>query len=405
MPAQMDAAHPAGFLEMRVGPFHQLAPLPQQPFPACASDPPVGWHTPRPARLPERRPVPSAAVRLRRRSCADERRSQTRPVVSLAVIPSCQRRPPRSPARQNASTCSAAVTSVSDQGRRVARTRVLHRHAHDGDSFQVRRACPRAVCAHDACGRTLILAIFASGSCGWVQSSFEPFLCAGPVEPGQLGARRRREAGRLGQPGQKCVVALARVPPHSCSAFHSALSLPASWHQCRPCAPPPAWRRPVAATPRVNTAWWVSRSIRRRVRDSVEWSGGASWRATSMKRANGSASRRRAMRSNVPSPDPQSSREDRSRKKPARRHTRPADPVRCRTTRPVPPRTHRTPPRRAPDSAARKTGDLSALRLIPLLGTHIVACRVRPPLVPIAIRDSVVLRDRSCRCRTFTTGC
>ena len=39
-------------------------------------------------------------------------------------------------------------------------------------------------------------------------------LLAGPVEPGQLGARRRREAGRLGQPGQKCVVALARIPPH-----------------------------------------------------------------------------------------------------------------------------------------------------------------------------------------------
>ena len=40
-------------------------------------------------------------------------------------------------------------------------------------------------------------------------------LLAGPVEPGQLGARRRREAGRLGQPGQKRVVALARIPPHN----------------------------------------------------------------------------------------------------------------------------------------------------------------------------------------------
>ena len=39
-------------------------------------------------------------------------------------------------------------------------------------------------------------------------------LLAGPVEPGQLGARRRREAERLGQPGQKCVVALTRIPPH-----------------------------------------------------------------------------------------------------------------------------------------------------------------------------------------------
>ena len=40
-------------------------------------------------------------------------------------------------------------------------------------------------------------------------------LRAGPVEPGQLGARRGREAGRLGQPGQKRVVALARIPPHN----------------------------------------------------------------------------------------------------------------------------------------------------------------------------------------------
>ena len=41
MPAQMDAAHPAGLVEMRVGPFQPFAPLPQQPFPARAADPPT----------------------------------------------------------------------------------------------------------------------------------------------------------------------------------------------------------------------------------------------------------------------------------------------------------------------------------------------------------------------------
>ena len=44
-----------------------------------------------------------------------------------------------------------------------------------------------------------------------------PLLLACPVEAGQLGARRRRDAGGLGQSGQPRVVPLARVPAHDAS--------------------------------------------------------------------------------------------------------------------------------------------------------------------------------------------
>ena len=41
-----------------------------------------------------------------------------------------------------------------------------------------------------------------------------PLLLARPVEAGQLGAGRRRQAGGLGQPRQQRVVAFARIPAH-----------------------------------------------------------------------------------------------------------------------------------------------------------------------------------------------
>ncbi len=41
-----------------------------------------------------------------------------------------------------------------------------------------------------------------------------PFLLPFPVAPGQLGARRRGDAGRRGEPGQPRLVRLVRVPAH-----------------------------------------------------------------------------------------------------------------------------------------------------------------------------------------------
>ena len=135
MPAQMDAAHPAGLVEMRVGPFQQLAPLPQQPFPARAADPPpVGIH-----RVPRRRlalPVPPAAVRLRDVAAdADGRKPDHRLVAVISLVGHDLHDPRRADRLDLLGSRDERV----DQGRRVARTRVLHRHAHDGACFQVDR--------------------------------------------------------------------------------------------------------------------------------------------------------------------------------------------------------------------------------------------------------------------------
>ena len=56
--------------------------------------------------------------------------------------------------------------------------------------------------------------IVASGSCGCVHSSLDPFFGRFRSEAGQLGARRCRQAGGLGQPAQERLVAIARVPTH-----------------------------------------------------------------------------------------------------------------------------------------------------------------------------------------------
>ena len=241
MPAQMDAAHPAGLVEMRVGPFQQLAPLPQQPFPACAANPPpVGIYC-----VPRRRlalPVAPAAIRLRDVAAHADGRKPDHRLVAVISLVSDNLRDAR---RADRLDLLGGRDERVDQGRRVARTRVLHRHAHDGACVQVDRMLGgvrqmRAAVLHLRDLRVRMVRV------GPVR--VRALLLAGPVEPGQLGARRGREAGRLGQPGQKCVVALARIPPHN--APHRRIGFQRRGIDANRAPPPPAWRRPVAATPR-----------------------------------------------------------------------------------------------------------------------------------------------------------
>ena len=118
MPAQMHAAHPAGLVEMRVGPFHQLAPLPQQPFPARAANPPaVGIH-----RVPRRRlavPVPPAAVRLRDVAAdADGRKPDHRLVAVISLVGHHL----RDPRRADRLDLLGGRDERVDQGRRCQRS-------------------------------------------------------------------------------------------------------------------------------------------------------------------------------------------------------------------------------------------------------------------------------------------
>ena len=172
-------------------------------------------------------------------------------------------------------------------------------------------------------------------------------LFAGPVEPGQLGARRRREAGRLGQPGQKCVGSSRPCPAARCSAS------------------PRFQRRGIDASRAPHHQRGVGQSLQhpgsslpdgsgqsRRVLSTAS-SGPAGPRPGGRSPESVLEAQRCATRSLVPSPALQSSRAT------AAGNTGPAPdsadrPRPRRTTRTVPPRTHRTPPRRAPDSVAVK---------------------------------------------------
>ena len=186
MAAQMDAAHPAGLVEMRVGPFQELAPLPQQPFPArAANPPPVGIH-----RVPRRRlarPVAPAAIRLRDVAAhADGRKPDHRLVAVISLVGHHL----RDPRRADRLDLLGGRDERVDQGRRVARTRVLHRHAHDGACVQVDRMLGGV--APDACGRPSSWRSSRPDRAGGSSRRSSPSFCGS----GRTGPTRRASASR-----------------------------------------------------------------------------------------------------------------------------------------------------------------------------------------------------------------
>ena len=80
-----------------------------------------------------------------------------------------------------------------------------------------------------------------------VQSAFEPFFLrvrSNRANSARVGVERPdASASRV----RKRVVALARIPPHN--APHRRIGVQHRGIDSPPCAPPPAWRRPVAAAP------------------------------------------------------------------------------------------------------------------------------------------------------------
>ena len=120
--------------------------------------------------------------------------------------------------------------------------------------------------------------IFASGSLGCVQSSLDPFF-------GRLRSKRANSA-RVGvampdaaaQLAQERLVTRARIPAQDASKRRIG------FQRRRVDADRLAPTRPASASrcsTQVKTARCVSTSIRRRVRDTVEWSGGAASSDTS----------------------------------------------------------------------------------------------------------------------------
>ena len=221
---------------MRVGPFQELAPLP-------AAEPAVGIHrVPRRRWFEWRRPSGWRAEAAMTMAANRDHRlvSCGYPLsASTSAIPGAWRPPHLLGGRTSVSTKVVVSPALASAPSRP-RWRLCPGRPH------ARR------CAPDACGR--ILASFASGSCGWVQSSFEPFFLRVRSKRAN-SARVGVERPGLGQPGQKCVVALEAVSRRTMLRSPHWRGDP-SWHRCRPGAPPPD----VASASRAQhprTAWWV----------------------------------------------------------------------------------------------------------------------------------------------------
>ena len=119
-----------------------------------------------------------------------------------------------------------------------------------------------------------------------------PLLLASPIDPRQIGARRGPNAGRVHERRQKLLIALTGVTPNDAPQRRVRFE-----------------RRPVDAdrlaldqagllrhcSTQVKTARCVSSAISRRVREIVEWSGGASSRQTPRKRNAKEFAARQAM--------------------------------------------------------------------------------------------------------------
>ena len=207
--AQMHAAQSPGFVEMGVGTLEPFTALAQQVLPASAPNaPPVGVDG-----RPRRRLSPPAtppAVRLRQVT-ADSQLGQRHQGLVAVISRIADHLGEAGPAGRTASTCSAAVINVStivfvspaSASCTVTPTTALVSRSTACSALCARRVRP-----------SFMRVIVASGSCGCVQSSLEPFF-------GRLRSKRASSA-RVGvampdasaNPAQERLVALARVPAH-----------------------------------------------------------------------------------------------------------------------------------------------------------------------------------------------
>jgi hypothetical protein len=120
--------------------------------------------------------------------------------------------------------------------------------------------------------------IFASGSCGLVQSSFDPFFFrfrSNRASSARVGvAMPDASASRVSHASYASPVSRRTMLRIAALASSVVASIPIV-------CPSTRWASASRCNTHVNTAWCVSTSISRRVRDRVEWSGGASCSAKS----------------------------------------------------------------------------------------------------------------------------
>ena len=209
MVPQMHPAQPPGLVEMRVGPFEQLAALAQQSLPTIAPNPPaVGIDR----RLGRRLPCPLASSPIRLRHVTADTQLPERDHGLVTVIPLVADDLDNArPGRQDHLDVVGRGDERLDHRGRVPVVRVLHRHADDGPGLQidgvlggVRQMRPAVLHLRDLRVGIVRMRPVVVG----------PFLRALPVEPRQLRSGRGGDARRLREPGQPRLIGFARVPAH-----------------------------------------------------------------------------------------------------------------------------------------------------------------------------------------------
>ena len=258
MAAQMHPAHAPGLVEARWA----VPPVRRAAAAGVVHDyleSAAGWHTPL-SWLP---PCPSTCAGDQAPTHSSGRRDpQTQPSSRCCDTP-----PTTSATKRRPSDLIRRFDATCDHRRGVAGVGVLHGHPHDGARLQIHRVLGgvrqmRAAVLH--------LRDLRIGIVRMRPVLVRPLLLPFPIEPRQLDPRGRRDARRF---ESTRLVRLARVPTHD--APHCRVgSVVAS--VC-----PSTGARASRCNTHVNTAWCVSTSISRRVRDRVEWSGGASCSAKS----------------------------------------------------------------------------------------------------------------------------
>ncbi len=320
MSSKMDPSHPARLAHVRERPLQHLPATPQEPTASLPADPaPVGIHGVASRLL--LLPAPAPPVRLRDVAAQTHRRHRLVAVIALYLSEGLHGVVSWSRAgrREHRLHLLGRRDQRLNHRRRVARVGALHRYAHHRAGLQVHRmlglvgqVLPPVFHLRDPRIRIVRMGPFG----------VRRLLLAGSVEPRQLGPRRRRNARRLGQPRQERRVVLARLAADDAAQRRIRLQRRrVDAHRLPRTKPASA----SCCSTQVNTASWVSTLSNRRVREIVEWSGGADGgaRRRNDRRLNESAARHAIARSESrPSKYPTSS----SRKIPARRQTRPPHP-------------------------------------------------------------------------------
>ena len=214
MPSQVRPSHAAGVVQMRVRPFEVLAPSPQQGHAPCPADA-SAIRIDRVAGHGLLRPVASAAIWFRDVAPQVEGRQIREHLITVVPL-----------VRHDLVDHHRVVVGHRGHGfevlrrgrervgdrRRIALIGPLHGDAHNGPRLQIDRVFGlvrevRATVLHLRDARVRVV---------WMPPvCIAAFLRARPIQPRQVGARRRLDARSLRQPRQKLLIRLARVAAHN----------------------------------------------------------------------------------------------------------------------------------------------------------------------------------------------